>query len=125
MSGIWLATAVMVLGLTALGILVLRFGPHRGDWNNPAATYRPPTRNVRRALIALAAITVACGIGGMIAAPDRRLAVLVVSIASASVYVAMAFSTRIAGRMITRREASRAAQDAPGASQAPPTDHTV
>ena len=125
MAGIWLATAVMAVALTALGILVLRYGPHRGDWNNPAAVFRPPSRNVRRALIALALLTVSFGIAGAFAAPDQRLALIIVSIASAAMYVAMAYSTWIARRAIRRRAASHAVQDAPGASQGPPTDHTA
>lgn len=124
MGTIWIATAVMALALTALGILVLRFGPRRGDWNNPAAVYRAPGANVRKALLALALLTLIVGIIATISVSDGRLGILLVAAALAAVYLAMASSATIARRAITRREAAHAAPDAPAALPDPPKNHT-
>jgi hypothetical protein len=122
--GIWIATAIMALALTALGILVLRFGPHRGDWNNPAAKYRPPGVRVQRAMIALAAFTVVLGGIAGFAVTSGGTWVLVITMALAGVYLAMAFSARIAQRVVRRRGVPDDGPDARAASTSLPPDHT-
>lgn len=105
-TGILLAILLLAIFTAAcLGLLwaVLRVGPGRGSWNQPAAMLRRPSRPMFMAMYAFAALHVALGIALAIALPGGGgFAIVIVMAASASFYVLCAHSWALAHRVAAR-----------------------
>ena len=87
-----------LFGMIAL-LLVLRVGPKRGSWNQPAAMLRLPGRFTFTGVYALAILHVAAGIGIALRAPGDGTAMLVLLVIVACFYVLMAHSCALAMRV--------------------------
>jgi len=83
--------------------LVLRFGPRRGNFNQPAAALRPTGRKLTWGLHAVALLHVVCGIVLAAAVPGGGVAVLVVLVLMACFYELCAYSFSLANSVAARR----------------------
>jgi hypothetical protein len=92
-----------LFGLAMLG-LVLRVGPRRGFWNQPAAMLRRPGRGMFISMYALAALHVLIGIGVVLFTPGAGAAIFLVLLATACFYVLCAHSWALAHSVRRRRE---------------------
>lgn len=93
--------AMALFGVVLLAV-VLRVGPKRGTWNQPAAALRRPGRITFRGVYLLAIVHVIAGIGIALRAPGDGTAMLVLLVVMACFYVLMAHSYALAMR-VTRR----------------------
>ena len=115
-----LAGVIAIVAFVAFWVVfvvaVLRFGPRRGQWNQPAAELRPPGRRTRIALYVTAAVHVVVGVVAALASPGtafwRGTGLVIVALAAAVFYVACAECMRIAARIARRVDARRSGADA-------------
>ena len=105
----WFWLAIVVLGAVMLGAfaLVLRFGPRRGAWNQPAAALRPPGRGLRLALYGFALVHVLLGLAATTADSVGPSALLIATLMG-SFYVACAQVMRLSSRVPARFQNSHA-----------------
>ncbi|MCW2925981.1 MAG: hypothetical protein JWM98_3385 [Thermoleophilia bacterium] len=89
-------------GLAMLGV-VLRIGPRRGAFNQPAAALRRPGRGMFVSMYALAALHVVLGLVAAIAVPGGGIGVLLVLVGMAVFYVLCAHSFALAATLTRRR----------------------
>lgn len=115
-EGIWLELRWFWLAIVLLGVVmiaglavVLRFGPRRGYWNQPAAELRAPGRRTRILLYALALLHVGMGLAA-IAAPGVGVSALVVAVLVAVFYAACAQVMAIAAVSRSRERRSEAGE---------------
>lgn len=103
-----LLVAALLGGMALFGIalllLVLRVGPKRGTWNQPAAALRRPGRVTFGGVYALAIAHVLLGIGIALRAPGNGTAMLVLLVVVACFYVLLAHSYSLATRVTRRSE---------------------
>jgi hypothetical protein len=85
-----------VIALALFVVLVLKFGPKRGDWNQPAAKLRAPGRRLRIALYVVAGLHVVAGVVAAFAAPGGGVGVVLVGVAAGGFYVLLAEVMRVA-----------------------------
>jgi hypothetical protein len=99
---VWIAVIVFGVLTLALGAMVLRFGPRRGYWNQPAAVLRPVRSWLRISMWSIGAVHVVVGIGVAIAVPGAGFAIVAVCAGMGGIYVlfgeAWAAGKRIAQR---------------------------
>lgn len=78
-------------------VLVLRFGPRRGTWNQPAAAFARPGRRMQGSMYAIALLHVVAGVVLAVALPGgTSLGALVVLCAMAVFYVLCAQAATVA-----------------------------
>jgi hypothetical protein len=102
----WVAIVVFILALTALALVVFRYGPRRGAWNQPAAAYRSPGRRARLALMVVAALHVIVALGIAIRVDGAGVGIVLVGIGAGAFYALCAQSLRLA-EVAQRRRRSR------------------
>jgi hypothetical protein len=90
-----------LFGLAAL-LLVLRVGPRRGSWNQPAAKLRQPGRRMFLSMYVVAALHVIAGLGLAIFAPGGGLAIFLVLLVMGTFYALGAHSWSLAHRVARR-----------------------
>lgn len=95
--------ALFVLFAAAAFGLVLRLGPRRGSWNQPAAALRRPGRRMSWGLHLVALLHVAAGVVLAMKVPGGGAAVLVVLVAMACFYELCAWSFSLATSVAVRR----------------------
>jgi len=93
-----------VLFSLAMLAVVLRAGPKRGTWNQPAAELRAPGKRMSIGLYVAAALHVITGIILAVAMPGGGIAILVVLVVTACFYVLFAQSYALAHKVVARRE---------------------
>lgn len=91
-----------LFGLAMLAV-VLRVGPRRGTWNQPAAAFVRPGRRMGAGMYAMAVLHVVAGIVCAVSVPGAGTGVLVVLVAMAAFYVLCAHSFSVASRVAHRR----------------------
>jgi hypothetical protein len=94
---------LFILVALAMMVLVLRFGPKRGTWNQPAAQLRRPGRKMSWGLHLVALLHVAAGIVLAVKVPGGGAAVLVVLVLMACFYELCAYSFSLATSVAARR----------------------
>lgn len=88
----------------AMLVLVLRFGPKRGTWNQPAARLRRPGRKLAWGLHLVTLLHIVAGVVLAVKVPGGGLAVLVVLVAMGCFYELCAYSFTLATSVAQRRQ---------------------
>ena len=100
--------ALFLAGMALLGVallvLVLRVGPRRGYWNQPAAELRQPGRRMFVAMYALAAVHVVLGLVAALAVPGGGIGIFLVLLATGAFYVLCAHAWSVARAIARRRD---------------------
>ncbi len=95
--------AGMALFGLAMLALVLRVGPRRGYWNQPAAALRRPGRRVFLGMYGVALLHVLVGLGVALFVPGGSIAIFCVLLGAAVFYVLCAHSWTLAHSLARRR----------------------
>lgn len=105
-------TVLFLAGMALFGLamlaLVLRVGPKRGFWNQPAAVLRRPGSRVVVWLYLFAAVHVLLGLGVVLFIEPRDFGVLIVLVLMAAIYVLFGHGYQLAHSIADRRQERRA-----------------
>jgi hypothetical protein len=105
-------TVLFLLGMALFGLamlaLVLRVGPRRGFWNQPAAELRRPRPRVIGWLYVFAAVHVLLGLYVTFFIEPHQVGVLIVLVLTAGFYVLCGHAYQLAHAVVDRRERRRA-----------------
>lgn len=109
--GTYAPATVTIIGFTlfllAFAVLVVRVGPGRGHWNQPAARLMRPGTKLVLALWVFAAAHVLLGLLITVRVPNAGAGVLIVATLMGGMYVLMAYGYQVATLVTARRAGHR------------------